>query len=306
MVDIITSFLASDIRTATPILIAALGILYSERAGIVNIGVEGLMLIGALMGVYGSYLFGSVAVGVIFAMFFSALFAAIFGFFTITVKADQTVVGMAINIFALGFTTTLRRVIFGVSTTVPVIDVFDKIPIPFLSKLPIVGEAFFNHSILVYFAFLMVPITYFILQKTDYGLKIRSVGENPKACATMGINVIFVRYSAVIFSGLMAGLAGAYVSMGQLSFFTENMIAGRGFMALAAVVFGNYRAKGVLLAVLVFGAGDAISYRLQAINSGVPYQFLVMLPYVITIVALCMLAGKSNQPASLGVPYNKD
>ena len=306
MIDGITSFLASDIRTATPILIAALGLVFSERAGIVNIGTEGLMLIGALMGVIGSLYSGSVLVGAMMAIVVTMFFSLVFAFFTITVRADQTVVGTAINIFASGLTITLNRVVFGVSTSVPTIDVFDRVAIPFLSKLPVIGEAFFNQSIPVYLAFLAVPAGWFVLQKTNIGLKLRAVGEHPKACDTVGINVLKTRYQAVLFSGLMAGMAGAFVSMGQLSFFTEGMVAGRGFMALAAVVFGNYTPVGVMFAALLFGAGEALQYRMQAANTGIPYQFLVMLPYLITVVAICMMTRRSNKPAASAVPYSKE
>jgi general nucleoside transport system permease protein len=306
MIDGITSFLASDIRTATPIMLAALGIVFSERAGIVNIGTEGLMLIGALMGVIGSLASGSVLVGAIVAIVVTMLFSLVFGFFTITIGADQTVVGTAINIFASGLTITLNRVVFGVSTSVPKIDVFDRVAIPVLSKIPVIGQAFFNQSIPVYLAFLAVPAAWFVLQKTNIGLKLRAVGEHPKACDTVGINVLKTRYQAVLFSGLMAGLAGAFVSMGQLSFFPEGMISGRGFMALAAVVFGNYTPVGVMFAALVFGAGEAMQYRLQAANTGIPYQFLVMLPYLITVVAICMMSRRSNKPAASAVPYFKE
>jgi len=305
MIDTITSFLASDIRTAIPILIAALGIVFSERAGIVNIGTEGIMLTGALMGVVGSYMTGSVFIGVIFACLSSMVFSAIFAFFTITVKADQTVVGTAINIFASGFTITLNRIVFNVNGNIPKIDVFNIVPIPFLSQIPIIGEALFRQSIPVYIAFLCVPIAWFVLEKTDIGLKLRAVGENPKACDTVGINVNRIRYGAVLFSGLMAGFAGAFASMGQLSFFTEGMISGRGFIALAAVVFGNYKPTGVLIAALIFGAGDALQYQLQASNTGIPYQMLIALPYIITVVAICSMVRKSNKPASSGVPYIK-
>lgn len=306
MIDAISSFLASDIRTATPILIAALGIVFSERAGIVNIGTEGLMLIGSLFGVLGSLVSGSVLVGTIVAMVVTMLFSLVFGFFTITIRADQTVVGTAINIFASGLTITLNRVVFGVSTSVPIIDVYDKVSIPLLSKIPIIGEAFFNHSMPVYLAFIGVPVAWFVLQKTNIGLKLRAVGEHPKACDTVGINVEKTRFRAVLYSGLMAGFAGAFVSMGQLSFFSEGMVAGRGFMAMAAVVFGNYTPVGAMFAALVFGAGEALQYRLQAGNTGIPYQFLVMLPYLITVVAVCMMIRKSNKPAASAVPYVKE
>ncbi len=306
MIETITSFLASDIRTATPILIAALGIVFSERAGIVNIGTDGLMLIGSLLCVAGSYFTGSVVLGTLIGMVLTMLFSWVFAYFTITIRADQTVVGTAINIFAGGFTIALNRVFFGLNTSIPKIDVFDKVRIPLLSRIPVLGEALFNQSVPVYLAFLAVPVAWFVMQKTNIGLKIRAVGENPKACDTVGINVHRVRYATVLYSGLMAGLAGAFISMGQLSFFSEGMVAGRGFMALAAVVFGNYTPVGVMLAALVFGAGDALQYRLQAMNTGIPYQFLVMLPYVITVVAICLLARKSNKPAASAVAYVKE
>lgn len=306
MINLITSFLNSDILTATPILIAALGIVFSERAGVVNIGVEGLMLIGALVGVVGSYLTGSAILGALLAMVVSMLFACLFAFFIITIRADQTVVGTAINIFAGGFTIALNRVFFGVKTSVPKIDTFSKVPIPGLKDIPILGQALFNQPLLVYLALLAVPAASFIMNKTSLGLNIRAVGENPKACDTLGIDVYRVRYTTVLYSGLMAGLAGAFVSMGQLSFFLENMIAGRGFIALAAVVFGNYTPVGVLIASLIFGAGNAAQYRLQAANTGIPYQFLVMLPYVITVVSICLLNRNSRKPAASAVPYVRE
>ena len=306
MIDFINNFLASDIRTATPLMLAALGLVFSERAGIVNIGTEGLMLTGALLGTVGSYYSGSVWVGALFAIGGSMLLALIFSFFTVTLKADQIVVGTALNIFAVGFTITINRLIFGGITTLPVLDVYHKLRIPLLSNIPLIGASLFNQSIPVYLALLSVPLAWFILNKSNLGLKLRAVGENPRACDTVGINVFKIRYGAILFSGAMSGLAGSFISMGQLTFFTEGMVAGRGFMALAVCVFGNYSPIGVLFAALLFGASDALQYRLQAMDIGVPYQFLVILPYVITIVALCMLVRRSNKPASSAVPYSKE
>lgn len=306
MQQIITSFLTSDISTATPLLIAGLGIVFSERAGLVNIGTEGMMLMGALMGVLGSYLTGSAIIGAFLAMFSAMIVALVFAYFTITLCADQIVVGTAINIFVGGFTIALNRLFFGVKTSVPIIDTFKKVAIPGLSKIPVVGEAFFNQPLLVYLAFLLVPVAWFVLNRTNMGLNIRAVGENPKACDTLGINVFKVRYLTVLYSGAMAGLAGAFVSMGQLSFFLENMIAGRGFITLAAVVFGNYSPIGVMIASIIFGAGSALQYRLQALNMGIPYQFLVMLPYVVTVLAICLLNRRSKKPAASSVPYVRE
>ncbi len=302
----LVSFLSSVVMLATPTLLAALGIVFSERAGIVNIGTEGMMLIGALSGVIGSYVFGSVWLGLLFAMLVCTLFAAIFAFFTVTVKADQTVIGTGLNILASGLTITVNRAIFGASTSPPQIESFTRVPIPLLSEIPVMGDVFFNQPIPVYIAFLLVPVAWFVMFRTNTGLKLRAVGENPRACDTVGIHVGRTRYMSILYSGLMAGFAGSFVSMGQMSFFTENMIAGGGFMALAAVVFGNYTPLGVMGAALVFGVSNALKFQIMALNTGIPSQFLVMLPYLITILALCGLIRKSNKPASSAIPYVKE
>lgn len=304
--DTLTSFLAADIRMATPIMIAALGIVFSERAGIVNIGTEGMMLIGSLAGVIGSYYTGSVWLGALIAILVTIAFSAIFALFTVTIKADQTVIGTGMNILASGLTITVNRAIFGASTSPPKIDVFKAVPIPLLSDIPIIGPALFSQSLPVYLAFILVPVAWFVMFRTNIGLKLRAVGENPRACDTVGINVAKIRWMSVLFSGLMAGFAGAYVSMGQMSFFTEGIIAGGGFMALAAVVFGNYTPIGVMVASLVFGASSALQYSLQVLGTGIPDQLMGTLPYVITIVALCMVIRRSNKPASSAMPYMKE
>lgn len=302
----VASFLATMFRLATPTLFAALGIVFSERAGIVNIGTEGMMLVGALAGVMGSYYTGSVWVGVLIAMVVTVVFSAIFAFFTVIVKADQTVIGTGMNLLAAGLTITINRAIFGASTSPPEIDTFGAAPIPLLSKIPYVGEIFFQHEIPVYIAFLLVPVAHFVMFRTNVGLKVRSVGENPKACDTVGIRVAMTRFSTVLYSGLMAGIAGSFVSMGQLSFFTEGMIAGGGFIALAAVVFGNYTPIGIMLSSLVFGASNTLMYRLQAMSTGIPDQFPLMIPYVVTIISLCIVSRKSNKPLGSAKPYIKE
>ena len=302
MVDLITNFLTADIRTATPLLLAALGLVFSERAGIVNIGTEGIMLIGALLGCVGASFGGSSLVGALTAIFGGLVMSLIFAFFTITLRSNQIVVGTAFNIFAGGFTITLNRLLLNGAK----VKGYVNLPVPGLSKIPVAGDVLFNWSLPVYFAFICVPLCWFVLQRTNIGLKVRAVGEYPKACDTVGINVFRIRYGAVLFSGMMAGLAGSFVSMGQLSSFTEGMVSGKGFMALAVCVFGNYSPKTVLLAALLFGAADALKYRLLTTSLGGYYQFLNMLPYLITIVALCMFAKRSNKPACSGVAYRKE
>ena len=302
MVDLITNFLTADIRTATPLLLDALGLVFSERAGIVNIGTEGIMLIGALLGCVGASFSGSSLVGALTAIFGGLVMSLIFAFFTITLRSNQIVVGTAFNIFAGGFTITLNRLLLNGAK----VKGYVNLPVPGLSRIPVAGDVLFNWSLPVYFAFICVPLCWFVLQRTNIGLKVRAVGEYPKACDTVGINVFRIRYGAVLFSGMMAGLAGSFVSMGQLSSFTEGMVSGKGFMALAVCVFGNYSPKTVLLAALLFGAADALKYRLLTTSLGGYYQFLNMLPYLITIVALCMFAKRSNKPACSGVAYRKE
>lgn len=306
ILDIVSRFIATDLRTATPLILGGIGLVFSSRAGIVNIGVEGMMLVGALAGVLGSWWFGSAWYGALFAMCMSALIALLFAYLSVTVKADQIVIGAAINILGLGLTTTFARALFGLNVAPPRVDNFAALQIPVLSNIPYLGRAFFQQSALVYLALLFVPLASYVMFRTDIGLKVRAVGEHPKACDTVGINVYRVRYLTIIFSGLLSGLAGCYVSLGLLSFFSENMIAGRGFMALAVVVFGKYTPYGVLVAGLVFGAAEALQFRLQAAGTGIPYQFLLMLPYVLTILALAGFVGRSRAPAAMGKPYEKE
>ncbi len=304
--DFITSFLSADIRTAMPILIAALGLVYSERAGVVNIGAEGIMLIGALASFTGSYYTGNAWAGMAIAAFVGLLIGIAFAFLVVTVKANQTVVGAALNIFGSGLSITLNRVIFGISGTPHAVDVFNNVPIPLLSKIPVLGDILFNHNIWVYITVAGLFVANYVLFKTELGLRIRAVGENPKACDTLGISVPRIRYGTILFSTAMCGLAGGYMSIAQLNFFIEGMVSGRGYIALAAVVFGKWNPKGVLMAVLVFGAGEALQSKLAAMQTGIPMQFTQMIPYVLTILALIGLVGKSQGPAASGKPYIKE
>lgn len=301
--DLAASFLSSTIRMTTPLLIAGLGMVFSANAGIVNIGMEGFMLWGALAGCAGSYWTGSVVLGAIIAMLTTMILAAIFSFFSINLTADQTVVGMAVNILVSGATIALNRIIF--KSQIIVIDTFKDVPIPVLSDIPVIG-VFFNQSVVVYFAAILVPVVWYIMNRTHWGLEVRSVGENPQASDTLGISVTWTRWWTMLLSGSLAGLAGAYMSMGQLSFFAEGMVSGKGFMVLAVVVLGGYSAWGVLGASLIFGSALALQYRLQAAATGVPYQIITMLPYIITLIAVCGFIRKSRGPAASAIPYIKE
>lgn len=302
----IGDYLAADFRMATPILLAALGLLIMNRAGLINIGAEGIMLMATLTAVMGTYFSGdNVWVGMLCAMVTGAVMGLLFAFLTVTVRANQIVVGAAFNILGGGVSAMLYRVVFGTESQLINITGFQAVEIPLLSKLPIVGKALFGQMPVVYIAFLLVPVISYFLFKTPAGLNLRSVGENPKAADTLGINVYRMRYLSTIVGCTLMGMGGAFLSTGLLRFFSENMVAGRGYIALAAVIFGRYKPTGVMLATMLFALGNVIANNLQASGSAIPYNLLVMIPYVLTIVALAAFGGKSVGPAASGKPYKK-
>jgi len=305
MLDTLTSFLSADIRVAAPILLAAIGLLLMERSGVVNIGAEGTMLLGAFTGSFGAYFWGNAWYGVLFTIGTSILVGLLFALIVVTVKANQIVTGIAFNILALGITTTLNRIVFGVGSETVKIDGFENIAIPILSDIPVLGKSLFNQVGLVYIGFLLIPLVYYFLKLTTIGLKIRSVGEHPEAADTAGINVFKVRYGTIIVGSILIGIGGAYLSLGQLNMFAEDMVSGRGFIALAAVIFGKWNPWGALAAALLFGFGDALQIRVQATGSDIPYQFLLMIPYLLTVLALAGLVGRATPPAASGKPYRK-
>ena len=302
MFDVLTRLLSTTLIMATPMLVAAMGTLFIERSGIINIGNEGFMIMGALMGVVGSYVSGSAFVGALVAMLSAGALGLVFAFFTITLRANQVVTGLAVNAIAAAVTSLLFRQIFGLSASVPRIETFETLPIPLLRDIPVLG-VLFEQTAVGYQAFLLVPLTTFVLRRTRLGLTVRSVGENPLCCDTLGIHVQRTRYLSVLYGSMMAGLGGAFVSMGQLSFFTVGMIAGRGYMTLAAIVFGNYTPWGIMLACVLFGAVSSLQYMLQATSSLIPYQLWVSFPYLFAVLALCLYRTRSKAPACSGQPF---
>lgn len=301
--DVFRRFFGTTLVMMAPMLIAAMGTLFVERSGIINIGNEGFMVIGALMGVVGSYLSGSALVGALFAMVITGLFGLLFAFFTVTLRANQVVTGLALNAIATSFTSLLFRRIFGISAVMPKIATYEPVAIPLLSKIPVLGSTLFSQNLVAYVGILLVPVTHFVLTRTNIGLKVRSVGENPRCCDTLGIRVIRVRYLTILYGSMLAGLAGSFVSMGHLSFFTEGMIAGKGYMTLAAIVFGNYSPFGILIACMLFGAVSSLQYMLQASSSAIPYQVWVAFPYLFAVLALCLYRTRSRAPACSGQPF---
>jgi len=298
-----SDYLAASLRLAVPLAFAALGGLYSERSGVLNIALEGMLLTGAFTSAAATFYTGNVWIGVLAALVFGGLVGLLHAFLCVTWRVDQLVSGLAINLVASGLTSFLARLVFhgGSAQRLPGIE---PISIPVLANIPLLG--LLQQDVFVYLLFVLVPLSTYILFYTNPGLTLRSVGEYPKAADTSGISVQRVRYICVIISGCLAGLGGAYLTLVQVKYFAEGMSAGKGFIAIAALIFGKWHPIGTALACLLFAATEALQLRIQALGINIPYQFLVMLPYAIAILALVGLAGKSTPPAALGVAYIKE
>lgn len=288
--SIIISLILATIRQAAPILITAIGGMFSEVTGVVNIGLEGMMLMGAFTAAVGSYYTGNPYLGILSGMLAGGLMALIHGVLSIKYKGDQTVSGVAINLFASGFTVFMLRVLFNQAGNTPAVP-----------KAPAIA----GMSVIVILIYILAIASHFFLYRTVTGLRMRTVGEHPLAADTVGINVYKIRYFGVIMSGMFAGLGGAYLSLGALSQFTKDMSAGRGFIALAALVFGKWTPKGVIFASLLFGFADALQTLMQQYVRIIPPQFIQMFPYILTIGALAGVIGKAVAPAASGKAYDK-
>jgi len=302
--DIIKNLLYIALHLATPLLLAALGEVIVERAGVINVGIEGMVLTGALAGFTVSYVSHSAVLGAIAAIGAGVILALLSSLFAIAFRSDQVVVGTAVNILALGLTGVLFRALFsqsGASATA-----FQPISIPGLSKLPVIGEALFQQDAIGYVALLMVPACHWFLYRTMAGLRLRSVGEYPAAADAASISVPRTRTFALLFGGGMAGLAGAYLSIGYTNGFVENMSGGRGFIALAIVILGRWTPLGALGAALLFGLASALQYQFQATDTHVPYQLFLALPYLLTLAALLIRAKtRYAAPAALGESWQR-
>ncbi len=300
------TLLTATLRMATPLIYTAIGETYSERAGVINIGLEGLMLIGAFSAYAAVFYTQNLLVGLLVAILFSALFGLTFAFLTITIKTNQIIVGAALNMVGLGVTGFFYRTLFAQTGLVKPVLIFSPIAIPGLSSIPLLGPILFNQNLLVYGMFLLIPCAAFVMFKTPFGLAVRSLGEHPLAADSVGLHVAELRYITVLISAALAGVGGAYLSIAHANQFIEGMTSGRGFIALAIVAFGRWKPVGVLWAGLIFGAAFALQLRLQVAHLNIAYQFLQILPYVITIFVLIISRGKSAQPKELGVPYPQE
>lgn len=297
--------LAATIRIAAPIVFGAIGEVVLQRSGIFNLGMESMYIIGAFFGVLGAYVFGNTWVGLLTAMVAGSLVGLLYGFIVITLRADQSVTGIAFIVLGYGLTSFLVRVIWGIRDIPPYVERIATWRVPVLGNIPVIGDVFFNYNPLVYLAYLSVIAATFFLFRTTWGLRLRSVGEHPKAATTIGIDVIRTRYAAAIFAGCMAAIGGAMLSLTELNMFVDRMSGGRGFFAMAAVIFGGWHPVGAMLACLLFGVGTALQMRLQVFSVPISSDLLIVFPYILTLLFV-IFSKSSARPQSLGQPFQKE
>jgi simple sugar transport system permease protein len=301
---LLTVLLSSALVASVPLLLAALGETFAERSGLLNLGIEGMMLIGAFGGFLVALNSESLVLGLLAGLVLGMFLGLLFGFLTISLRVDQIIVGLGITVFAGGFTGFLFRDIFG--RRFPTLSVSSqKIAIPVLSEIPIIGPALFDQSLMVYLTWLLVIVFAFILARTSFGLDMRAVGESPVAADTAGVSVYLTRYIAIMIGGAMAGLGGAFLSVVDLSFFVPGMTVGQGFIAIAIAMLGKWRPYRVFIGAVLFGLLRSLSNGLQVMGVDIQPEFVLMLPYVGIILALVVLAGRTSLPAALGIPYER-
>ena len=302
----LTGMLVSSVIQATPIALASLSGIFSERSGVVNIGIEGMMLMGAFISVVFASLTQNIYIGFLAGALSGLILGLLHAVLTIRYRMNQIISGAGIIILALGLTSFLDRAFV---TSNPALNnpgpVLASLPIPFLWRIPVIGPILFNQSPVIYVLFFLIIFTHFFFYYTKWGLRIRSVGENPKAADTLGINVYTLRYISVLISGTIAGFAGSYMSIGSVGLFNEGMSAGKGFLGMAAMIFGNWNPGGAFLGSVIFGFFDSWQDKLSILKVGIPSEFLQMAPYIATMIILSGFIGRSRMPAADGTPYKK-
>lgn len=300
--QMIVDVLSTTVQLAPPFLFASIGELISEKSGVLDLGVEGMMLTGAMLGFYITFLTGNPWLGILAAIGGGISLSLIHAYMTINLKVQQIVSGIGIWLFGTGLADMLYRALVG-GTLHPVIEGFGAVSVPLLSDIPAVGTILFEQNVLVYIAFLCPLLAWLLLNKTKFGLKIKTSGEKPEVLASLGGNVHRTRYYCVLIGGALAGLAGSYLSTAYLGSYTTGMTAGRGWIAIAIVYFARWKPAGVLGGSLILGGSEAVASRLQGLSTGVPYQFLLMLPYIIIIIALIGMSRGARGPSALTVPF---
>ena len=300
--EVLSGILNTMVGLSTPFLYAALGETFAQTAGVFNLGVDGIMLLSAFAAFYVALTTGSLWLGLLAAALVGLAMGLLMSLVSVTLKAEQGVSGIGLYMFGLGLSSLLFKVLVG---TVKTIEGFKPLALPLLSDIPYLGPIFFKHNVLVYAAFLLVPASWALLEKTSLGIKLKAVGQNPAAADSVGINVDRVRYFAVCLGATLAGVAGASLSIAQLGLFQDNLTAGQGFIAVALVYFGGWRPIGVLAGSLLFSVANSFQLWVQVLGVKVPPSVAVMLPYVLTILALTVTANRARQPAALNKPFER-
>ncbi|MCR4282674.1 MAG: ABC transporter permease [Bauldia sp.] len=300
-------FFAALVRISTPLLLATIGELYNERAGVLNLGIEGIMLLGAMAGFTVAYHTGSLWLGVLAALLTGAAAGLVMALLTVVLGVSQHVSGIGMTLLATGLAFYLYRLIFGQPTVPPNIVAFAATPIPILSDIPFVGAIVFNQTPITYIALLAVPATAWLLYRTPWGLDLRTVGENPRAAEAAGVGVYGMRTQALVVGGALMALGGAYLTIAQFNAFTFGVVSGRGWVSIALVVFGQWKPWRCAAGALLFAFLEALQLRLQATNTlHLPYELFLMLPFVMTIVAMALVSRNAVAPASLLIPFRKE
>lgn len=303
-ISFMTAFFSAAVRLAVPLMYGGLGETIAEKSGILNIGMEGVMLSGAFFSFAGAWFSGSLFVGLLCGMLGGMAVSLAHGVLSIHLAKDQSVSGLALNMLMLGVTSFLFK-LMSTGQSYQQIETFHDIPIPVLSQIPLIGDAFFNRDILTYALYILVVLTYLFYKKTNYGLSFMAIGEHPQAAASAGIPVHKYQWISMILNGVLGGVGGAYLVLVQLGVFTENMISGRGYIALATVILGRYTPFGMFGAALLFGAANALQIRLQTVGITISPFLLAILPYAITLIAMLGAIGKNTKPEALSQPYIK-
>jgi simple sugar transport system permease protein len=302
----ISELIAAIISLSVPMAFAALGEVISERAGVINLGTEGVMLVGAISAFYISFFFHSNLVGVLLGAAGGALLGLIMAFISISLKQDQILSGLGIYFLGVGLSGFLYEASFGqVGSTIRITGL-PQLPIPILSQIPVIGDSVFSQDIIEYLAFVTLILVIIVVSRTNFGLNLRAVGENPSAADTLGVSVTKIRYAAVIIGATLAGIGGAYLALSSHAFQAENITAGRGFIAVAMVYFGKWRPARAFFGTFLFGAAYLLGAFFLVVGSIIPYYFLLMVPYVLTLVVLVGIARGARAPSALGVPYNRE
>jgi ABC-type uncharacterized transport system permease subunit len=302
----ISGLIASMLELSVPMAFAALGEVVSERGGVINLGTEGVMLVGAISAFSASFFMHSNLAAVLLGAFAGALLGLLMAFISISLKQDQILSGLGIYFLGLGLSGFLYEALFsGIGSTIR-IEGLAKLPIPLLSKIPVLGDSLFSQDIVEYLSFVTLIVVILVISRTTFGLNLRAVGENPSAADTLGVSVAKVKYIAVIAGATLAGIGGAYLAISSHAFQAENITAGRGFIAVAMVYFGKWKPARAFFGTFLFGAAYLLGAFFQVVGSVIPYYFLLMVPYVMTLIILILIARGARQPSALGIPYTRE